>query len=372
VSCKAIDRQVAGRQDAKLSELMDKFVCVRVVQFWGQDLSLFQFDQELTWAVFLMNADKTLYGRYGSRSDHKDTQKDISVEGLVKAMEGALELHAAYPGNKASLAGKTGPKVPFPTPESIPELRGKPNIKPADGTRGGCVHCHQAHDGEVWSLRKAGQALADKQIWPFPMPDELGLSLDPKERATVTAVAAGSPAEKGGFKPGDRIAKLEGQPILSIADVQWVLHNAKDGGTLKAEVDRGGKTESATLALAAGWRQKDDFTWRVITWSMRHKLLGTEPLEAVAEAEKKQAGAAPGGMALRIKKFPPDWVKEKNGAAQQKFQPGDVIIAVDGRNGFLTEGELLGYLMQKKQPGQSAEFTVVRGGKPQKLQIPIP
>jgi membrane-associated protease RseP (regulator of RpoE activity) len=350
---------------------MEKFVNVRVIQGWGLDLSLFQFDQELTWAVFFMNADKTVYGRYGSRSDHKDTTKDISLDGLKRAMEGALELHKEYPANKKDLAGKAGPKAPFPTPESIPELRGKPNVKPADGTRGGCIHCHQAHDAEVWSLRSAKQPIADKSLWPFPMPDELGLSLDPKERATVTAVAAGSPAEKGGFKTGDKIAKLEGQPILSIADVQWVLHNAKDGSTLKADVDRGGQKASASLALANGWRKKDDFTWRVITWSMRHRLLGTEPLIALTDDERKQAGVANGGLALRVKGLPPDWVKDKNPGGT-KFKPGDVIIDVDGQKGLATEGDLLGYLMQKKAPGQGADLTVLRGGKPQKIQLTMP
>ena len=134
---------MAGREDAELAKLMEKFVCVRIIQGWGLDLSLFQFDYELTWAVFLMNADKTIYGRYGTRSDHKDTTKDISIEGLRKAMEGALELHKAYPANKKDLAGKTGTKQPFPTPEAIPELSGKPFAKPADGA---CVRraCRRA------------------------------------------------------------------------------------------------------------------------------------------------------------------------------------------------------------------------------------
>lgn len=353
-----------------MAGLMEKFVTVRVVQGWGMDLNLFQFDQELTWAVFFMNGDKTIYGRYGSRSEHKETTKDISIEGFKKAMEGALEVHAGYPANKKDLAGKVGPAAPWRTPEQIPELRGKPNIKPADGTRGGCVHCHQAHDGEVWSMRGAKQPLTDKQVWPYPMPSLLGLSLDSKERATASAVAPGSAAEKGGFKTGDRIVKLEGQPILSIADIQWVLHNAKDGSSVKAELDRGGQKASATLALAAGWRQKDDFTWRVISWGMRHRLLGLEPLQALSDDEKKQAGVPNGGMALRVKNMPPDWVKEKNPGGS-KFKPGDVIVDVDGKKTFSTEGELLGYLV-KKPAGAAADLTVLRDKKTQKIQLTMP
>jgi hypothetical protein len=66
------------------------------------------------------------------------------------------------------------------------------------------------------------------------MPDVVGLSLDSKQRATV---------KRAGRLPSHRPAshrrrhrRLGGQPIISIADVQWVLHYAKDGDTLNAEV----------------------------------------------------------------------------------------------------------------------------------------
>ena len=69
----------------------------------GMDLSLFQFDYDLTFAAFFMNADKTIYGRYGSRSEMKDAAKDISIDGFRKALAAALEIHKNYPANKASL-----------------------------------------------------------------------------------------------------------------------------------------------------------------------------------------------------------------------------------------------------------------------------
>ena len=47
--------------------MMDQFVCVRAVQMYGVDLSLFQFQGQLTWAAVFLNADGTIYGRYGSR-----------------------------------------------------------------------------------------------------------------------------------------------------------------------------------------------------------------------------------------------------------------------------------------------------------------
>jgi S1-C subfamily serine protease len=141
---------------------------------------------------------------------------------------------------------------------------------------------------------------------------------------------------------------------------------------VKIELDRGGQKQEATLALAAGWRHADDFTWRLISWSMRHKLLGTEPLEVVPVDEKKTMGVPDAAMAIRVQRFPPDWVKEKNPQGAQKLRQGDVIIDVDGNRKLTTEVELLAYLFQKKQPGQTALLTVLRGGKPQQIQITIP
>jgi S1-C subfamily serine protease len=195
--------------------------------------------------------------------------------------------------------------------------------------------------------------------------------MDPKERATVKSVDAGSPAEKGGFKAGDSISKLGGQPILSIADIQWVLHNAKEPSKLDAEVERDGKAAKGSLALEAGWRRKDDFTWRVVAWGMRHRLLGTQPLESLTAEDRSKQGLAADALALRIKGFPPDYVKDKNREAAQKFQKDDVITDVDGQKGLVDEGGVLGYLVQKK-PGESADFTVLRAGKPQKVTLTIP
>ena len=128
---------------------MDQFVCVRLVQFWGVDLSRFQFDHNQTFTMFFMNADGAIYGRYGTRSQ-RDASHDISLEGLQKAMEGSLALHSGWPSNRSSLAGKHGAKSQWPTPEVIPNLRGR--LKPASVKEIKCIHCHNVPSGEILSL----------------------------------------------------------------------------------------------------------------------------------------------------------------------------------------------------------------------------
>jgi hypothetical protein len=345
-----------------MARLMERFTTVRVVQAWGLDLSLFQFDGDLTMAVLFLHPDGAVYGRYGSHGD-KATGHVHTAAGLRKAMEGALELHAAYPENRKSLEGKVGKAPAWPTPEAMPAWKGRENVAPADGSRGKCVHCHQARDGEAWSLRMARKKVEDRHLWAWPMPDAVGLALDPDERATVRSVAPGSAAEKAGFRPGDRIVAMEGQPILSIADVQWLLHSAEAPGAVEAEVERG---ERLKLALAADWRRDGDWTSRVLVWSVRHRLLGTEPLLEVDAAERKSLGIDDGQMALKVKGLPPNWVKEK---AATPLRAGDVIVKADGRSDLVTESRLLAHLFEEVPPGGETKLTVLREGKREILSL---
>jgi len=246
VPCKparAVDRIVNGRADPDLAKVLDRYVCVRIVQGCGLDLSLFQFDWRQTWVVFLMNADRAIYGRYDAREAN-------DAIGLRKAMEGALELHEKWPANKAELAGKTGPPPRWKTPEEIPAL-GKP--RPVT-SRNGCVHCHDILEGGTKSLEALKEPVPARDLAPYPVPQRVGIMLSTKESATVSSVDHDSPAEKAGLREGDRVVRFGGQPILSWADVQWVLYLANDGDAIKLELDRSGMPAEVTLTLPAGWR----------------------------------------------------------------------------------------------------------------------
>jgi hypothetical protein len=122
--CVKLDDDLVDR-DPRVRPLLEKFVCVRVVSTNGLDLSVFQFDYDQSFAVFMLNADGTIYGRFGTRSDRKAWADDVSIEGLGKALQGALQLHAQFPKFKEFLTAKRGPKPEFPAPESYPGLRGK-------------------------------------------------------------------------------------------------------------------------------------------------------------------------------------------------------------------------------------------------------
>src|SRR3569623_1986362 len=226
-ACAQLDARVVAR-DPQVRRLLDQFVCVRIVHANGLDLSLFQYDYDQSFAAFFLNADQTIYGRYGTRSHETESDRDVSVEGFAKALAGALELHRRFAEVREALAAKRGPPPPIAVPEEFPSLKGRYGSKLdyEGNVVGSCIHCHQVGEALRLVYRERNEPIPDKILFPYPLPAVLGLVMDPKEMATVLEVAGRSSAEKDGFRTGDRIASLQGQPLLSIADMQWELHNA--------------------------------------------------------------------------------------------------------------------------------------------------
>lgn len=365
--CVKLDDNIVDK-DPTLRPLLEKFVRVRVVSTNGLDLSTFQYDYDQSFAVFLLNADGTVYGRFGTRSHRTNWVGDVSLDGLAKALEGALELHAAYPKNKDALAAKRGPKPLFPVPEKFPSLsKYGPELDYKGNVVQSCIHCHQVGDAIKDVYRKKKEPMPEEVLFPYPHPKSQGLILDPKERATVLKVEKDSVAEKSGLKAGDQIKSLNGQPLLSLADVQWVLHHTPaTGATLKAEVVRDGKPVSLALTLADGWRQKDDISWRSSSWGLRRMATGGMLLESIDE---RPAGVPKEGMALRAKhvgQFGPHAAAKNAG-----FQVGDVIIAFDGKTDLARETDLFADALRTRKPGEKVPVKVVRGGKVIELQLPM-
>ena len=363
MACKALDGQVAVPHDTELAKLLDQYVCVRLVQMWGTDLSRFEFDNALTWAVFLLHADGTIYGRYGSRQAYgKATADEMSVAGFKETLRGGLELHQRYGADPQTvgkeLASKTGAAAAWKVPEAIPSLKANDRFQRryrGKHERGAsCIHCHMVAVNEVLSLRKSKQPIPDRKFWPFPMPDVCGLAMDPKERATVKSVEAGSAAARAGLKPGDRILRLSGQPILSTADIQWVLHNASDAPTLPAEIERDGKPQRLELTLAKGWRS------RVADWRFFNGALQIQTVQfdcVVVPADQRAArDLKADALALRVNRVRP-------AARAWGLRRGDLIVAVDGKREPMTRGAFTAYVFRNKGTADAMTLTVRRHGE---------
>ena len=344
---------------------MEQFVRVRIVQGNGIDLSLFQFDYDLTFAAFFMNADKTIYGRFGTRAEYENAAKDISIEGFKQALEAALDLHEGYPDNKAVLAAKTGPEPIKKTPEAFPALLRYSSTLNFDGRiEGQCIHCHQIGEAQReihWYDRKP---IPDAILYPFPMPDVLGLHFSPKHRAKISKIESGSPAEKDGFRRADEILTLDAQPIISIADVQWVLHRAPEDTTLPATVDRHGKEINLMLTLNPGWRKGSDISWRTTTGELRLVALGGMVLQDLPDAERQSKGIGKTEMALNVEAVSRRSRRSNSETNAQKagIRRGDIIIAYGDQTDRLTESGIIAYILQEHPQTKALPIKLLRNG----------
>lgn len=370
--CVKLDDELIDQHPA-IKPLLDKFVRVRQISTNGLDLATFQYDYDQSFAVFLLNGDGTIYGRFGTRSHRTDWHDDVSIEGLGKAMARALELHGDFAAHRASLAAKRGEAPEVASPELFPNLKERftAKLNYEGEVVKSCIHCHQVGESQKeWHRARSG-SIPDHLLFPYPHPKSLGLILDPRECATVERVEPGSIAEKSGLKSGDVIKTLAGQPLLSIADVQWVLHHApSEGANLEAVIERGGKQQSVTLALPGEWRRNDDIAWRASSWALRRWGTGGIFSAAIPDEERTQLKIPADGMALLVKhvgQYPPHDIAHRAGVRK-----GDILTSFDGRTDLKREADLLAYAVDKARQGKSVEVRVLRDGKPMTFKMTLP
>ena len=363
MACKALDDQVAVPTDDELQGLLNQFVCVRLVQMHGVDLNRFAFDGALTWAIFFMNHDGTIYGRYGSRSGlQKLSDREISLAGFKKSIQGAMELHERYRQDQDTigqqLSGKqVSSKPPWRTPEQIPLLKQNARFnRPYTGQAGryaGCIHCHMVSTNEMKSLREMGKPIPTRKFFPYPLPDAVGMHMNPRELATVQRVQANSIAATAGIRPGDRILRLGGQPIISTADLQWVLHNAADKDTIEVQIKRNSDanerppTKTISLKLPDGWRLGLS-DWRFFNRGLLRQLLGFN-VKQMSTQQAKRLGLD-GKMALLVDRTSRDVA----------MQTGLGIVAIDGKREPMTVGALTAYVFRNKKKGSKLKITTMQ------------
>jgi hypothetical protein len=368
LGCAGIDASVLT--EPQLSPLLDRFVCVRVINANAIDLSLFQFDYDLSFSALMFAGDGTVLGRYGSWM-HQKNPAEKTTTGFKHALEGALALAKNYPANKATLAGKQGGPVPFKDPLEIPGLAGKykRDLDWAGKVVPSCVHCHQIGDAIRAHHRSRGEPMPSASIYPWPAPETIGLTLAADQVARVESVAAGSTAARAGLQAGDDLISMEGQPLVSIADVSWVLHRAPESGALAAVVQRGGARKDAAIPLAAQWRSQSDIARRVGTWQMRGMATGGLQLTDLGDEERVRRNLPKDGLALLVKHV---GQYGKHAAAKNAgFQKDDVIVALAGDTRRASEGQVIGRLLQTTKPGGKVKATVLRGGQRLELNLPM-
>jgi serine protease Do len=214
------------------------------------------------------------------------------------------------------------------------------------------------------SLHGLKKSIPDQYFWHYPLPQEIGIEMDPQEVATIRTVQAGSHAARAGLHVGDKIKHINDQPILSTADIQWVLHHAKSPDTLSIDVERSGEPESVELQLEEGWRLRMG-DWRYLNQLMQGYLANFRAQPA-DPATRKKLGLADDDLAFEL-----SWVNTWRNRPVYPLLDGDVIIGINGNRKSMQLGEFTARLFRDARE-QTLQLTVIRQGQRKTVDIKLP
>jgi hypothetical protein len=304
------------------------------------DINLFKFDWDLTWAGFFMNAQGHIYARYGVRKE-QNGEATVSLAGLRETMKQVLEIHKK----------DFRKSPPSWTPLTIQEL---PSYKKDPQAPKGCAHCHHAWTYTRKQEMDLGQWKREK-LWAYPLADNLGISLDYAQNTVVTA--ATGMAQKAGVQAGDRIKSVNGQRVLTPADISTILQ-AVEKGTIKLDLDRDGSPATASMSVSGvDWRKRD------ISWRESVNVLSPQTGFFAPNAKPDERQGVPAdGIALKVR-----MVTNYSAAKAAGLMVDDLIVSVDGKTKDMNYNEFTMYVWMEKNPGSVLQLIVLRKGK----QIPI-
>jgi serine protease Do len=157
-------------------------------------------------------------------------------------------------------------------------------------------------------VQEVGQGVAD------------AFRLDTVEGALVSNVVRGGPADKAGLKSGDVVRKVDGQPVVSSGDLPAMMSIARPGQKVTLEVWRDGKPMQLTATLGNSTDKAEPGDRPELAGVDKSAKLGLalRPLEPI---ERRQSGIAQGLV-----------IEDVGGAAAAAdIQPGDVLLAVNGK-----------------------------------------
>ncbi len=188
----------------------------------------------------------------------------------------------------------------------------------------------------------------------------LGLNVQEGGEGTARApvvvdVFKGSPAEKAGLRPGDRVVRIGGKPVQRYQQILRRVALLQPGTSVKVEIVRGGRTFEFTATLA---ERPSVEALRAMNSGGRIDALGLvlKPLDPNAAAS---LGMEPG---LRIEAIVPGGPSELAGLAT-----GDVIVEVNREAvGTLKDFDAA---LGESEPAESVLLKIRRGGSLRYLAV---
>ena len=219
------------------------------------------------------------------------------------------------------------------------------------------MHCHQVAEVLRQPAIDAGNfdKLRDTQIWPLP--ENVGLTLDRDHGLLVKGVEAGSPAADAGIQAGDILAAADDRRLFGQADFRGVLHRGpKADGEIAMHWLRNGELKHGTLRVKDGWR-KTILDWRM---SVAEGNIGAGPgffPLRVSPEQRRASGLDTDDKAVRVYMGP-----NTPGAARDAgLRNDDIVVAVNDRP-IPTEGRaFLVWFRMNHDPGDEVKLTAADG-----------
>ncbi|EMB23572.1 Do family serine endopeptidase [Treponema denticola] len=144
------------------------------------------------------------------------------------------------------------------------------------------------------------------------------LNLKDIEGAFAGQVFLGSPADKGGIKPGDYITEVNSTKVKSVDDILRVIADLKPGESSSFKILRKGKEISATVKIEE--RDEKNVADSSKLWPGFVPSPLTDEIIKQLELKKGQNGVLVTSL------------QAKSPAAVMSLQPGDLIVKVNGKD----------------------------------------
>jgi len=325
------------------------------------DLNVFSFDYDLTLNTFLMNADGKIYHRYGSR-DEKDALSWISMKSLITVMNRTLIEHKNYQKNPTYKAPTTKKYInDFPAYSKTLQQNKKNN----------CIRCHQVHDA-IHAQMKADGKWSKESLWIYPDPKLLGLTLDSLIQNKIKNITSSSPAAKAGLKSGDVILTIDNHNVLTISDMEYVLHHlSNDVSTVEINYTREAKPFKTQIKTFKNWKKVTplEYSWRPTMWALTPKPgFGGDLLK---DDELKKLQLKKSSFAFRVR-YLVTWgqfARTGQNAIKAGIKKGDVIYEVDGKNDFKNMKHYHSWFRFSHEAGDTVTFKIIRGNKKLDLKM---
>ena len=340
---------------AELDPLLARFVTVRLTDAAAIDLRVLPVDGyqdlDLSWWGYFLSDRAELYGIFGGR-DHVSDETRISVPALAATLERVLAHHY---DERRSTWGVDGEVPVLDGPAHSPsDLPGAASWRAKyPEAVGSCLHCHQTAAILRQPAIDAGTFDPERDLDVWPLPENVGLSLDRDHGLLVTAVEPESPAARAGLEAGDELVAADGRRLFGQADLRGVLHRGpRTEGTVELVWLEPEESEPkhGALHLSDGWRATV-LDWRM---SVSQDNVGASP------GFFPLAGPRAGRGALSLTPF---FGPRPSGPAHAAgIRGGDEIVAVDGERPDLTGRTFLVWFRKRYEPGDEVTFRLRSAG----------